>query len=40
MITVLVNENHIAGPLDGVDYHISTILGLERILAGLTGQVL
>jgi len=40
MITVLVSENHIAGPVEGVDYHIPTILGLERILAGLTGQVL
>lgn len=39
MITVWVGEHHADGTLEGVDYHVPTLLGLERVLAGLTGQI-
>jgi putative hydrolase of the HAD superfamily len=39
MITVWVSENHTDGSLEGVDYHVPTLLGLERVLAGLMGQM-
>jgi putative hydrolase of the HAD superfamily len=38
MLTVLVGGNH-TPPADNVDYHIPNILGLERVVAGLFGQV-
>ncbi len=38
MLTVLVGGAHAPSP-NSVDYHIPNILGLERVVAGLFGQV-